>query len=67
MSVGLIPSSDLGNFEQIFFKRRTMKPATKPAAIPPRNPETVLPDVSPTNPNLSRNPENPARLSFAHI
>ena len=66
ISVGLIPSSDLGNLEQIFLRRRTTYPARKPAAIPPRKPDTVFPPPSATNPNFDTNDWKPPRLSPAH-
>ena len=39
----MIPSSEAGSFEKAFFSISTINPARKPAKIPPRKPDTVLP------------------------
>ena len=58
--MGLIPSRLLGKFAVIFLSHRMMAPARKPAAIPPRKPDTVAPP--PWKANFATKSLKPPRL-----
>ena len=68
ISIGLIPSSDLGRGFVIFLKKRIMYPDKKPATNAPRNPAPpVFAKYPPTKPTVIPGlsaidiPINPAR------